>query len=277
MGLWKFVVLEGSRIPIPEADTYILGAWSPAYSHFLNLGSRTGVLITSSAGEMDLEPVEQEYLRSILVDPRVNFVWFGSKSLADVYPEKGFYAPYPISTGGELLQTQKQDIMTLFCSTGLKKNILNQLLAVQIAQRHSPLVLHTNIQGYDEVLAKIKHVRHGWLDRDVYAGLLASARMNLAVSWAETYCYQVAECALLGTPSIISSTVPLPGHVVQGPNDPREIGAKILWMMDRAGLREPAAVRHEMVLFAQGQNAICRYTLKERLGIRENETSASTP
>ena len=186
------------------------------------------VLWTSSVGEMDFTPIEQTYLRILLGDDKINAIWFGDPSLAEVYPEKGFYAPYPFYTEGiSPLEVKKEDIATLFCPAGPKKNILNQLLATRIVQRNRKLVLHTNIQGYDEYLKELDCVRHEWLPEVEYRKLVASAKVNLACSWAETFNYQVAEAGLLGTVSVISSTVPLPGLGVENPNDPTEIADSI--------------------------------------------------
>ena len=265
LGMWDFVPLEGPRVQIPPADVYILAAWDPIYERLLNIGGKIGVLFTSSAGEMDLEPVEQEYLRGILADPRVSFVWFGDKALAEVYPEKGFWAPYPLETGGELPKVQKQDIVTLFCPTGPKKNSLNTLLGVRLAQRRTDFVLHTNIQGYDDVLRDVKHVRHGWLKKEDYQALLASARLNLAVSWCETYCYSVAEAGLLGTASLVSWTVPVPGVVVNNPNDPQEIAECIIWALGGQGFTDPAQIRYEVEQFARRQNQVLKDILTQRL------------
>lgn len=225
LGLWRFVRMEGPRVTIPSARAYILGAWHPQYQQLLG-AEKTGVLWTSSAGEMEMEPVEIGYLGGILHDPRIGFIWFGDPSLAKVYPQKGFYAPYPLSPDLEIPQVEKRHAVALFNPGGLKKNNLNQLLAVALAQREDPdLVLETNLGGYRDLMDRlgIRYHLHPWLPREQYHRVLASCRMNLAVSWAETFNYQVAEAGLLGVPSVVSPTVPLPGFRVQDPNNPLNI------------------------------------------------------
>jgi len=231
LGLWDFVLLDGPRIIIPEARTYIIAAWHPAYQPLLGLstGSKLGVLWSSSGGEMDMEPIEQEYLTRLLDDPRISFIWFGDPALAQVYPEKGFYAPYPFDVDKvNLPNVEKKDIAMLFCPTGPKKNILNQLLAMRLVQRKRKLTLYTNVQGYDVILRDLDCVRHEWLPDVEYRSLLASARVNLACSWCETFNYNVAEAGLLGTVSVTSSTIPLSGLAVKYPNSPVMIAEKIL-------------------------------------------------
>ena len=231
LNMWEFVLIEGPRVSIPSADIYILAAWHPAYQDLLGLSteSKVGVMWSSSVGEMDFEPVEQEYLRKIREDPRISFIWFGDPSLAKIYPEKGFYAPYPMDVDGVVdPHVEKKDIVTLFCPTGPKKNILNQLLAMRLVQKEKGLTLHTNIQGYDSILKELDCVRHGWLPQVEYYELIASARLNLACSWCETFNYNVAEAALLGTMSVVSETIPIEGLRVKNPNSSVSIAEQIL-------------------------------------------------
>ena len=261
LNLWKFVLLEGNRIKIPSVDVCIFGAWHPLYSQLLGLRDKLGICWASSAGEMDMEPIEQEYLQRILQDPRISFVWFGDQSLASIYSEKGFYAPYPLNAEHKGTQSGKRDIATLFCPAGPKKNILNQLLAVKLVQREIKFTLHTNIEGYDGILKELDCVRHNWLPDDEYRNLLAQSKVNLAVSWSETFSYQVAESALCGTCSLVSETIPVPGIVITNPNSPIEIAEKIIWALERPVLGEE--YRLKVIAFAQK----CNNFLREKLAI----------
>lgn len=228
LGMWDFILLGEEEIKIPHAEIYILAAWHPVYDQLTYLG-RTGVMWTSSVGEMDLEPVEQAYLGKLINDPKIDFIWFGDPALAQVYPEKGFYAPYPFDVNSLVKpEVEKKDIATLFCPAGPKKNILNQLLAMKLVQREIKLTLHTNIQGYDFPLSDLDHVRHGWLPGSEYNELVASARVNLACSSYETFNYNVAEAAMVGTISITSPTIPLPGLSVKNINSPVHIAERIM-------------------------------------------------
>ena len=213
LGLLELVKLDPDRIKIPPADVYILGAWHSSYAQIVRVleGSRIGILWTSSIGEMQFEPIEQDYLAAIIANPAIEFVWFGDESLGEMW-EKGFYAPYPMKLPEDStfkLQV-KQDIVTLFCPNTVKKNQLNPLFAVALLQRKHDLVLHTNIP-IDLAFAKsinLKYVQYGWLPQEQYQSLIASSKLNFAVSWAETLNYGSAEAALWGTCSITSSTIP---------------------------------------------------------------------
>jgi len=259
LGLLEFILLSGdSKIMIPDADIYILAAWHPGYQEFIGLaaGCKLGVLWTSSGGEMDLEPVEQGYLWELNRDPRISFIWFGDPALAQVYPEKGFHLPYPLAVDGVTTpDVDKKDIVTLFCPTGPKKNIFNQLLAMKLVQRKRKIVLHTNIYGYNEILKEVDHVRHGWLLDKEYQELLASAKVNLACSWCETFNYNVGEAGLMGTVSVISKAIPLPGYTVGDPSNPTHIAEKILEAIDSnsnegilTSMREQLKLRNQVVM-----------------------------
>ena len=225
--------IQEGEMKIPQAEVYILGAWHPMYRDLLELPGKVGVLWTSSPGEMDFEPVEREYLDFLRNSPQVKFIWFGDVSLARCYPEKSFWAPYPLEVEGELEPylkvIKKKDIATLLCPSGPKKNIYNQLLAMKLVQREKDvkLTLYTNVTGYDDILSEIDHVKVGWLGEFDYRTLVASAKVNLACSWAETFNYNVAEAIILGTQSVISKTIPHDGSVVENPNDPEEIARNI--------------------------------------------------
>ena len=267
LGLWEFVPLHEGRVTIPPADIYILAAWHPAYEQLMGLQGRIGVLWTSSAGEMDFVPVELGYLTGILADPRISFIWFGHLALAELHPAKGFYAPYPLDTAIDAPVLEKADIATLFCPPGPKKNILNQLIAMALVQREIRLTLHTNVplNQYRGVVPKLDAVEHGWLPQAEYHRLLGMATVNLACSWCETFNYNVAEAALMGTPSVTSSTIPVAGLPVADPNDPREIEREILAICNNPSVNVTmrASVRQQ----AERRNSELRHILATRLAV----------
>ena len=261
LGLWDFVLLEGERVKIPPADVYIFAAYHPVYERLFTLGGKNVILWTSSSGEMDMEPIEQQFLDRLLKDPRVSSIWFGDQSLALAYPEKGFYAPYPLNPIEVKLIIAKHDIITLFCPAGPKKNILNQLVAVKLAQREMHLTLHTNIRGYDGIISELDCVRHDWLPEGEYQSLLAKSKVNLAVSWCETFSYQVAEAALCRTCSLVSETIPVPGMVITNPNNPAFIAQGIIEVAQRATELGEMASRKVME-FAKARNEELKEILK---------------
>ena len=235
LGLWTFHLVE-RETDIPPADTYILGAWSPAYDAMLSrLSGKVGVLWTSSAGEMDLEPVEIEMLRHVLRDPRIDFIWFGDQSLGKMW-DKGFYCPYPLDYRPEP-SCDPQRVISLWAPGTLKKNLLNQLLAVSAFQGEGNSVkLYTNV-SLDPIRRlgiTLDAVEFGWLDRKRYHEILRRSLVNLSTSWAETFSYQMAEATMLGVPTVSSSAIRW-GRGEVMPNDPEDITREIsLSIRDRS-------------------------------------------
>lgn len=222
LGLWDFMELYPGALRLPDVDTYILGAWSPTYTSILPVlkGRTVGVCWTSTEMETALNaPVEHEYLRQVLKDPAISFIWFGDPKLAAKHSDKGFYLPYPIQYQ-EQEQAEKGDYITLFCPDKPTKNIDNQLKAVAAFQMagNERIALHTNL-GCLRNLDYLNVVRQPWLPASEYHQLLAGARANLACSLSETFCYQAAEAVLLGTPCVLSSEIPWARRGTVAPSD----------------------------------------------------------
>lgn len=202
-----------------------------------------------------MEPVEIEYLQHILRDPRIEKVWFGDPSLAQVYPEKGFHAPYPFSSDLPLYTGPKRDAIGLFNPGGLKKNNYNQILAAELFQRSHPgWILETNVANYEPVMKSLglRYRLHPWLPAEEYHQVLGGCRINMACSWAETNNYQVAEAGLLGVPSVISLTIPQPGIECDYPNSPEEIASSMEYSIEQR--EAPEEVRASITAFAEERN-----------------------
>ncbi len=235
LGLWDLLVLDPlTQQRLPLADCYILGAWHPQeYPDILDIlveqKKQVGVCWTSGPGEVGLEMEEMSFLRTILDDQRISFIWFGSKALAEIFPEKGFFAPYPLAIPLEMPpQTEKGLTMTLLCPSTAKKNIFNNLLAAQVLQRRRGLMLVTNVDP--RILAFFSRGLNSyapsmWIRQPEYEGFLRESQINLAVSWSETFSYQVAEACMAGAPSVVAKTtwwMP-PEFKVEDPNNPLEL------------------------------------------------------
>jgi len=236
LGFFEFVKIQGDRVAIPPADVYLLGAWHPTYNNLLTaLDGKIGVLWCSSAGEVDFEPVERKYLAEIINNKKIDFVWFGDKALGEVWG-KGFYAPYGMKLLDQYQDQEKKDIVTLFCPPTVKKNLLNQIIAIALLQRKQDLVLHTNIPIDSGFAASIKleYIHHNWLQDKEYRDLIASSKLNFAVSWAETLNYQSAEAMFLGTLSVMSAAIPwaTPHLTVKNSNNALEIAGRALHILD---------------------------------------------
>lgn len=238
LGLWDLVDLgKIGGTNIPAARTYLFGAWHPEYEHIIEmlpLDAQIVVLWTSSGGEVGFEPLEQGYLLRLLANKRIAKIWFGHRPLAVAFPEKGFYAPYPVAESlfHSRAIPQKQKILTLFCPATLKKNLFNQLVACTIfQQKHGGYRLVTNTPVPEVFKGKLVYQEVGWLPDPGYFAVLESSSVNLACSFAETLNYQSLMAAGCYTPSVGSSTIPwLPIQAQAPPNDPEAI-AEVMWQV----------------------------------------------
>lgn len=280
LGLWRHWEITAWRSGESEraaADVWLLGAWHPGYEAILpELQGRVGVLWTSSVGEMDMAGVETgqrrvevEYLHRILQDDRISFIWFGDRSLAQLFPQKGIYAPYPLALPATLppvVEPQPPGYMTLMCPNTLKKNQLNQLVAARMLYQQSRITLATNLAIPKLLQSHWDADSYEWLPDAEYKLLLAGARLNLCCSWAETFSYQSAEAALMGVPSVGTRTIPwLPDWAVcDEPNTPIAIAAKARDVLARPHAREE--IRQHLLGYAEMANRHLRTTLARNLG-----------
>lgn len=274
LGLWRFIRLgDDPEVRLPEADCFLLGAWHPDYPELVKLlppGARVGVLWTSSMGEMGFEPSEIAALSGLLNNPKVEFIWCGDPAVGALRPPKTFYAPYPLVVEDHRRRDlPKRDAMTLFCPATLKKNLHNQVLAAALVQRESGLVLYTNVPLDNNLveMLQIRVVRYSWLPRGQYHEVLQAAKLNFAVSFAETLNYQCAESVMLGTPSVVSPTIPFLAtqgiSKVTNPNDPVEIARVALGLV--SNLAEAAELQLECLQdYARTANARLRDELTQR-------------
>lgn len=274
LGMWDLIVLDEKPAKIPKADVYILGAWHPAYSQLLNKlpkDSKIAVLWASSTGEMDLEPIEVENLAKIMENKRIDHVLFSTKALAESF-EKGIFFPYPITAKCPLFKgdTEKEDIITLLCPPTMKKNILNQLIAVKLLQKMKKMELHTNLKPYEKVMGwlGLNFKMHGWLPEEDYYLLLSQSKCNLGASWAESFNYQVLEAALCNTFSVVSNAVwwyPDKDLIVSNPNNPYEILEKMFKCIEKNEKKSIGELLEKVLPLIKNNNSVLRKTLRQKL------------
>lgn len=218
LGLWDFQRFEDLIVEeIQKYDLVILGSWINEYSLILNYaqqyGIDTGVLVTSSIGQMELSPnyVEAnhfEYLLRLKKAKKINYLFVGSKPLYEYVKDKALLFPYPFNT--DLLKkyaTEKKEDRSigLFLPTAARKNILNQIYAFDLINSMKDIKLHTNISLRLENIKNVEY--HDLLPEKKYFNLMARLRLNLHVTHTESFCYLFAESLTLGTPCLISPCI----------------------------------------------------------------------
>jgi len=207
-----------------------------------------------AGADIGMKHVECHQLQWILREPRINWVWFGDPALARLFPEKGFYAPYPlhIPPSAAREEPQRPGYATLFCPATLKKNLLNQQMPAQLIYQQLGPTLQTNCPI--PPLLTLPAQVHSWLPDREYQRVLGGSRLNLACSWAETFSYQAAEAALLGVPSLGTRTIPwLPEWAIcDEPNSPTAIAAQARDILERPHAGEE--LRTRLVEWAERAN-----------------------
>jgi hypothetical protein len=260
-GLWHFIPFEEFNPRNLTADALIVGGWSPVYRHLLQyslLGKKI-VWIASSLGEMWLEPVELDFLKQILSLKEIQYIAFGDYEAAEVFKvnPKAVYLPYPIHIERfkQYNVEEKHDIV-LFSPYTLKKNALNELAAVALIQRDQPIMLHLNNPETAKLadFLGVKYQYHGWLPDEEYYQFLASMRVSLQCSIAESFGYFGIESALLGVVPVTSPTIKwnLPELTVQNINSPSAIADKIKVALNF----DPTPLKEKIITLARENNIL---------------------
>lgn len=239
LGFWPYhELIPNFSWRVERDDVVLLGAWHPEYEATLEAlsadGVKVGVLWTSCAGEVSLTLQEWGYLKKVIEDDRVSFVWFGDPGLATI-TAKGFYHPYPMAIPPALFIPEEVVVdstpvdggVGLFQPATTKKNLFTQLLAAHLLNRDFNLKLHTNIPRLclEAFPLPLDVESYSWLEQREYHKTLARCRLNLNLSFAETFSYQVAEATCLGVPSIVTPAVPwMPeAYMVESPHTAAQV------------------------------------------------------
>ncbi len=266
LGLWKFVPTDRLSLPL-ECELLILGGAYPPYHLLLDKVPQPKVLLwTSPLLQTELARVEMEHLLYYIREPRVSRIWFGDRASASVFPNKGFYAPYPVAVG-KVKPTgphEREGIGFMVPFSNPQKNVYNQLAGCKLFQEtHSDVVLKTGGMSPEQKrfadAVGLNYKDLGWRSGPDYYDDLHSCRMSLHVSLSESFGYGVLDSMLLDTPALVSPAVSwVPkglGLVCPDPSDPAAIANSIsqLYAAD-----PPLEVRPLALKVAENRNEALR-------------------
>ncbi len=262
LGLWKFQPLETISLPL-EADLVIWGGNHPTYHLFLGRVSQPQWLLwTSPLLQTELAGVEMEHLLYYLREPRISKIWFGETAAAGLFPNKGFYAPYPVHVESVRPSGphEKNGIAFHVPFGNKNKNVYAQLGAVKIFQEtHPDVLLQTGgmlpeQKRFADAIG-LKYEDVGWKTGADYYDCLHSARMTVHVSLSESFGYGVMDSLLLDTPSLVSPAVSwVPrglGLVCPNPSSPVDLANSIAGLYAQ---EPPPEVRPFALKVAQNRN-----------------------
>lgn len=239
LGYWSLNHIRPQvEVNLPEADTYLVGAWHPAYRDIVDFlankhEKRIIVGWSSSAMEIESAGVEVKFLHQLTTSPVGD--WIDSvgclhPGLVDYFPN-GFHLPAPIHVPDTTYGApwSERHGIGLYAPLSLKKNFLTQLLAVKYLQddHDGRPVLHTNLTEYEEVLDHlgVTYEMEDWVDREDHLTRLGQRKVILSASHGESWCYGVTDALLADTPVVASPTVHAapPAWRVSNPNHPHDV------------------------------------------------------
>lgn len=228
--LWNFYNLE-HKFPI-ESDLYIFGGWHPGYRNLIErLTGKKSILITSSPAQLEMGVIDLEYLR-IIMDFKnrglIDTVFCGSSFLADWL--EAVYFPYPIFLPEEPMWSwaSKSYSVGLFLPSHYRKNIFNQILALEILKLRKPaLEIITNVT-FPYIPSDFKFV--GWQPRSPYKQLISTLKVFLHATWTETLGYAAIDAIRQGTIPLLSvqnAQVLGSSQFIENIDNPLEIARKL--------------------------------------------------
>jgi len=236
-------------------EIIIFGAWEHTY--FLAMKKlrekydhiKTGLLWTSTIGQVGFSPnlIEVSFLYLIsdsIKAEKLDYLFIPTKrvykALRKIFPKDVVkYMPNTFSVDW-IFEEEYEPIhkgfnwVDLFAPSGVRKNVLNQLLGAKLAN----VLLHVNsfnkpIQDFADLIG-LHYVDTGWMERSNYLKMLQTMRLGLQVSYAETFDYVVAEHFAYKIPCLVSKTI---NYIPKGKlwdnimidrfDDPTEIANKI--------------------------------------------------
>lgn len=197
LGLWVYC---GGYVPKVEKEDYIIwGAWSDSYYRAIRQHRcKQARFVTSSLGQMEMEPVELEWLQydfKLLEKGDLDNIFFGSPDLAMLHKKREGvkYCPYPVTFNPKPFDlASKEDATGIFLPNHKRKNIQNQLAAIELlpaAYRKK----YTNLRG--------------WMLEEQYRSLLSKVRVVMHATHCESFGYAVIEAIEAGTLPLISPCV----------------------------------------------------------------------
>lgn len=290
-GLWDLRLLEsGKSVEVPEADLYLLGAWSPAYVgvvqrlRAMQPQAKIAVAWSSSPGEMDGAQIEIVYSLALTsknsdapipIMPQIDAWATLHPDMVHHFPNS-VHLPAPIHLEEARTKYPAGEGVGFFAPNTPKKNVFTQLLAVRrFQQKYAELgdeatLLHTNLNDYKPIIDGYGiHARYyDWLPRAEFLKVLGQRRIVMCASTYESWSYLCVDAMMQNVPVVGSPTIPwLPEEWKAEPNSPESIvdtmGA--IWEHRQAYASFP---RLKLEAVAERQNQAAKEAVERLLGPR---------
>ena len=182
-------------------ENIIFGSFSPTYEIIVRQlnkhGIRPSFIWHSSLGQLEQTPGERElFIRiiTLLERGKIKYLLLHRR----LYDSLGYfikgatYLPHSIELT-PYRSIVKKDLsgvnVDLFCRLRYGKNVLNQILAVKMAELDGSLHINFDTEQFHGIIETISSqiVRHGWLPIEEYYGLISAMDISLQVTIGESF------------------------------------------------------------------------------------------
>lgn len=248
---------------VPQGDAVLLGSFSKAWIDELEAGRRPGRRVGlwwhSDLAQSDFsgEPIWLARVVELLEAGRLDLLLPTARSLFEVLRARGLPAAWLPDVFSDELEPQvdppapKTLRIALLSAAGARKNHATALGAAAIAG--AEVLAFPSLLARPEIAALVAALRVRVVSKEVPIGdkagarrLLSEATASVAVSHAETFCYQAAESIAAGAPVLGSGAVPVLARiegddgisVLPDPSDCAEIARRLLLLHHEPALRE---------------------------------------
>jgi len=216
----RLKVISIKRI-LPYGENIIFGSFSPTYEVVVNKLNKRGIrpsfIWHSSIGQLEQTPGERElFMRvaTLLEEGRIKHLLLHRRLYHSigVFVKRATFFPHSIDLS-QFRGVVKKDIpginCDLFCRVRFGKNVLNQILAFQMAGSDGNLHINFDPQLFRGIIETIgvNVVRHKWLPVADYYGLVAAMDLSLQVTIGESFNYAVCERMALGVPVLTTEDI----------------------------------------------------------------------
>jgi len=283
-----------SRETMEGKKMVIFGAWSHYYYRALKRlraePVKIGLLWTSPIGQVGFSPnfIEVSFLyiiKDAIRSGMLDYLFIPTerilKAFRKIFSEDIVrYLPNTYDIDGIREKYLDVDLqphenwVSLFSPFGVRKNLLNQMLAAKLAG----VKLHMNnlipqLRDFADLI-ELDYVDMGWMSAESYFRSIQTMKCGLKVSYSETFDYSLFDHMVFGIPCLISRTIewiqakePWLNLIVDNFDDPNEIAEKLKLLVKGDGIvnfysRKVMELAREV---AEKGNKTCIRTLREAI------------
>ncbi len=206
---------------IPFGENIIFASYGRIYKTIIaklnKKGIRPSFIWCSTLGQLEMTPGERASfvaMIELLKKGRIKYLLLHRRlyKTIGVFLKEVVFLPHSIDLV-ELQGVEKLNLpglnIDLFCRPRYGKNILNQLLAFEIARLDGKLHINFDVNKFNGIVELIssKYIQHRWIPQNSYFSLISSMDLALQVTIGESFNYAVCEHMALGVPVLTTEDI----------------------------------------------------------------------